>query len=67
LGRHRASDTKVLGVVAEQHRQQRGLTRAVSSDESDLFAVTNDEGHGLEETTRADLNPQVTNDKHLAT
>ena len=41
---HRAGDAQVLGVLAEQHRQQRRLAGAVAPDQADLLAVADGEG-----------------------
>ena len=64
LSRDRAGDAQMLGVIAQQHGQQRRLARAVTTNQTDLFAVAHDEGDGLEDAPRTDLDAEVLDDQH---
>ena len=62
----RARDAQVLGVITEQHRQERRLAGAVSTDQSHLLTVADGERDGVEDTSRTDLDSQISNYEHLA-
>ena len=66
LGGDRSRDAQVLGVIAEQHREQRRLARAVSPDEAHLLAVADGEGDRFEQAPRPNLYAQLLDDEHLA-
>jgi hypothetical protein len=64
LGRHRSRDSQVLGVVSQQHRQQRGLARSVAPDEAHLLAVADDKRDWFEQAPRTNLYAQLFDDEH---
>jgi hypothetical protein len=60
-------DSQVFGRVTEQDRQECRFPGAVSTDQPDLLTIAHREGHGVEDATCTDLDPQISNDQHLST